>query len=266
MMQTFRIIIVFLLLPFFQFAQTKKAENKLDEKGKKQGYWEKKDEKGFLIFQGEFKDDKPVGKMKQFYKGTDSLKALLHYRKEGYVYAILYNEVNYKKNAEGKYFNEKRDSTWNFYDEQNKLISTEQYKKGKKDGSSKVYFPNGNLSEEANYVDDKKNGINKKWYDSGVLKLQQTYKMGLLEGLSTTYYPNKVEAARGYYKNGNKNHVWVYKKQDGSIDSKEYWWEGIEVKEVDYQKLKVSTTDNKEIIEPENKVQKTQKGKKGGNP
>jgi antitoxin component YwqK of YwqJK toxin-antitoxin module len=245
MMQMFRFILVFLLLPFLQFAQTNKAENKLDDKGRKQGFWEKKDEKGFLIFRGEFKDDKPIGRMKQFYKGTDSLKALLHYRKD---------------------VNEKRDSTWNFYDEQSKLISSEQYKNGKKEGSSKVYFPNGNLSEEINYVDDKKNGFNKKLYDSGQLKLQQIYKMGLLEGLSTTYYPNKTEAAKGYYKNGNKNHVWIYKKQDGSIDSKEYWWEGIEVKEVDYQKLKASTTDNKEIVESENKTQKTQKGKKGAKP
>ncbi len=264
-MRKFNLFIACIAITICSIAQNKTPENRTDEKGRKQGLWLKKDEKGNKLFLGEFKDDKPIGIMKQYFKGSDSLKALLNYRKDGSVNAVLFYESNSKKNAEGKYWNEKKDSTWQFYDESGKLISIEQYKKGLKDGISKVYFPNGKVSEEQTFLNDKKQGVGKKYYDSGEVKSEQNFVLGNLHGLSATYYPNKVEAARGYYKNGVKNHVWIYKKQDGSIESKAYWWEGIEVKEADYLRLKASTTDNKEeveIIKPINKIKKETKGKK----
>jgi antitoxin component YwqK of YwqJK toxin-antitoxin module len=265
-MRTTQFFIALLLFVFQNLAQNIKYDNKTDDKGLKQGLWEKKDDKGFKVFQGEFKDNKPIGIMKQYYKGNDSIKAILQYRKDGNVFAQLFNEANGKKNAEGKYVKEKKDSLWKFYDDLGILISSETYKNGSKQGLSKVYFPNGKVSDETTYANDKKQGIIKKFYESGQLKSEQSYKLGILEGLSVIYYPDKTEAARGYYKNGVKNHIWVYKKQDGNLESKEYWWEGIEVKEADYLKLKASTKDNKEVVEAPKKEVQNKTIKKGKKP
>jgi antitoxin component YwqK of YwqJK toxin-antitoxin module len=242
------------------------SSNITDPKGRKQGLWEKRDEKGYLIYKGEFKDDKPLGMMRHYYKGTDSIKAILKYRKDGSVDAKLFNENNYKLNAEGKFISEKKDSIWRFYDDLGKLISIEYYKKGLKHGKSQVFFPNGKLSEESTYIDDKKHGLVKRLYDSGQIKSEQNYKMGVLEGVSIVYFPNKEEAARGYYKNGDKNHIWVYKKQDGTVESKEYWWEGIELKEDAYIKIKQSTKNNPEETTKEKTETKVKTNKKINKP
>ena len=53
-----------------------------DAAGKKQGYWKKKDEKNHLLYEGEFKDDKPVGKFKYYYP-NDSVRAIMSFKNEG---------------------------------------------------------------------------------------------------------------------------------------------------------------------------------------
>ena len=49
---------------------------------------------------------------------------------------------------------------------------------------------------------------------------------GLLEGKNTYYYPNGVQAASGFYKNGQKNGVWIYKEKGGKIKEKELYVDG----------------------------------------
>ena len=41
--------------------------NQADAKGQKQGYWEKRGSDNTLIYQGYFKDNKPVGEMRRYY-------------------------------------------------------------------------------------------------------------------------------------------------------------------------------------------------------
>jgi antitoxin component YwqK of YwqJK toxin-antitoxin module len=214
------VLSLFVFQSFIFLAQT------TDANGKKQGYWKKKDDKtNKLIYEGQFKDNKPVGKFKYYYP-NDSVRAIMNFRKDGLTsYAKLFH-LSGKRMAEGKYVNEIKDSTWIYYDESGTLISTEKYVKGKKEGTAYVYLPEGTISEERNYKQDIQHGPFKQYFDSKTLKGQGNYVNGQLEGKVVYYYPNGTEVAAGYYKNGLKNGVWIYREENGKIKEKELFKNG----------------------------------------
>lgn len=194
-----------------------------DASGKKQGYWKKKDDKtNKLVYEGEFKDDKPVGKFKYYYP-NDSVKAVMVFKDGGNIaYAKLFHPTG-KRMAEGKYIKEIKDSVWIYYDELGVLISKEKYVNGKKDGTTYVYLPDGAVSEERNYKMGVDHGKFKQYFDGKKLKGEGTYVNGNLEGKATYYFPNGVEVASGYYKNGVKEGPWIYKDEKGKIKEKELY-------------------------------------------
>ncbi|MEI8136595.1 MAG: hypothetical protein WCH21_04625 [Bacteroidota bacterium] len=217
--------IPFALNTFLFVAQT------TDASGKKQGYWKQKDEKtNKLVYEGEFKDDKPVGKFKYYYP-SDTARAIIDFKKNGKTaYAKLFHPTG-KRMGEGKYTFESlnamnRDSIWLFYDDAGTLISKDKYINGKKDGVCYVYLPDGKVAEEKAYKTDVLNGPFKQYFDGKLLKGQGTYVNGLLEGKTSYYFPNGIEVATGYYIHDRKNGPWIYKNESGKITEKELYIDG----------------------------------------
>ncbi len=214
----------FSFLCFFAFSAMSQT---VDANGKKQGYWKKKDEKtNHLLYEGAFKDDKPVGKFKYYYP-HDTVRAILVFRPDGKTISAKLFHLNGKRMAQGNYLNKEiKDSTWSFFDEEGVLISVEKYKAGKKDGTCTVYLPDGKVSEEIVFKNGLENGPFIKYFDGITVRAKGQYLNGQMEGKVVHYFPNGVEAAAGYYLKGNKNGVWVYKNQDGSIKEKELYKNG----------------------------------------
>jgi antitoxin component YwqK of YwqJK toxin-antitoxin module len=221
-------LLIILVLGFSVRAQT------TDALGKKQGYWKKIDEKNKkLIYEGMFKDDRPVGKF-IFYYPNDSVQAIFHYRNEGKLATVKLFHPTGKRMGEGRYVNNfvgreierTKDSVWVFYDEAGMLISKDIYLSGKKNGLSLVYLPDGSLAEERNYKMDVQHGPFKLYFDGKKVKGEGNYVNGNLEGKCTYYYPNGIEVASGYYKDGKKNGPWIYKDEKGKIKEKELYRNG----------------------------------------
>lgn len=202
------------------------AAQTVDANGLKQGYWKKKDEKtNKLVYEGEFKDNYPVGKFIYYYP-NDSVRAIMHFRNAGKVaYARLFHASGGRM-GEGKYIGEIKDSIWTYYDEAGRLLSKDQYVNGKKDGVCYVYLPDGKVAEERSYKMDVLHGPFKQYLDGKRLRGQGTYNYGLMDGKATYYYPNGVEVASGYYKKGEKNGPWIYKNEDGKIKERELYING----------------------------------------
>ena len=251
-------IIIFFLLSMISQAQT------TDEQGRKQGYWKKKDTKtDKLLYEGLFKDDKPMGVIK-YYGINDSVKAKMNFVKEGKVaYATLYHLTG-KLMAIGKYITEIKDSIWHYYDENGILISQENFINGKKEGKSFVYFPDGTISEEYLFKNGLKEGAFKQYFDKTHIRGEGTYVKGELEGKNAYYYPNGNTAAIGFYSNGYKKGPWLYRDANGKLKEKEWYKEKGELateKEAEafFAKAKVNI-EEKKIKEPLEK--KVTKGKK----
>jgi antitoxin component YwqK of YwqJK toxin-antitoxin module len=217
------IAIIIIIQSFLSYGQG----NISDSYGRKQGHWRKIDEKtNKLIYEGDFKDDKPVGIFKYYYP-NDSVRAVMKFKNEGKVaYAKLFH-MNGKRMAEGKYLGkETKDSLWLYYDEAGVLISKENYKEGKKHGKAYVYLPDGGLSEERTYKMDVQDGPFKDYFDGKHVKSQGNYVNGKMEGKVVYFYPNGVEVAAGFYKNGLKNGPWIYKTESGKVREKELYKNG----------------------------------------
>ena len=110
------LIFLFYFFNFSVFAQNNDQLNFTDSKGQKQGYWRKTNEIGQLKYEGNFKDNKPIGHFIYYYPGGQK-KAETDYSKNGtFARTKLYHELGEIK-ATGNYLNEKKDSIWNFFDE-----------------------------------------------------------------------------------------------------------------------------------------------------
>lgn len=237
------VFVACLLISFISLAQT------TDAKGRKQGYWKKTDDRNKVLYEGEFKDDVPVGKFKYYYP-NDSVRAVMIFKNDGKVaYAKLYH-MNGKRMAEGKYINKEiKDSTWKYYDELGVLLSMDHYKSGKKDGVCYVYLPDGAVAEERSFKDDMMDGPFKEYFAKNVIRSQGKYINGKLEGRVSYHYPNGIEAAAGYYKNGLKNGPWLYRFENGNIKEKELYKNGklANAKETEefFSKTKSNTSNDK---------------------
>jgi hypothetical protein len=89
-------------------------ENRTDASGLKQGPWIKKYANGNILYQGAFKDDKPVGEFKRYYEdGTP--KAVLSYDESGLKAGAVFFHPDGKRAAEGTYIDKKKEGVWKYY-------------------------------------------------------------------------------------------------------------------------------------------------------
>lgn len=197
--------------------------NTTDAAGKKQGAWKKLDEKGTVIYVGQFKDDKPYGMFTYFdeqgYKMTE-----MNFFKDGAVaYAKMYY-ANGKVQAEGKYIAQKKDSVWNYYNFDGYFLSTETWLNGKKEGKSIVYHPG--TKQEAS-VTIFKNGVEEgayiEYYLDGQKKMTATYVAGNLEGTAIWYFADGKINILGAYQHAVKHGKWTYYNADGTVKGTETW-------------------------------------------
>jgi antitoxin component YwqK of YwqJK toxin-antitoxin module len=217
------ITLFFLTLVELIIAQNQNEQiNYTDSKGLKQGYWSKKYQNGKTQYEGNFKDNYPIGIFRRYYE-SGKLKAELNYIDKNKCYAKLFYE-NDKIAGEGNYINNKKDSIWQYYSfYSGLLIAKENYKEGQKDGISEVYFENGNISQKITWKNGKKEGPMTKYFDNGKIALESNYINDVLEGMFITYFLNGYPEYVGYFKNGKKEGKWtVYDESNKIISSINY--------------------------------------------
>jgi len=202
------LIFILLLFPVLALGQV----NQKDANGLKQGPWQKKQDNGRLIYEGQFKDDKPVGEWKRYHPGGQ-LKALIEYKGDT-AYTQLY-DVWRKKVAEGNYVNQTKEGVWKIYKE-NRIIADEEYKSGLKQGVSHRYYDTGEVMEEKQWVNNKEEGNFQVFYKNGKPYLQCKMKLGMRNGLFLIYFDNELQELEGEYVNNLRNGEWKYHDKEGN--------------------------------------------------
>ena len=214
-------LVVLMLSGLAGFSQ---KENSTDAKGQKQGEWKKYHKNGMLRYVGNFKNDKPVGEFKYYYDSGSIQKKLNHKNDTSYFIGFFKTgEVGFV----GKYIDQKRDSTWSFYDVDGFKKSTEYYINGLKNRVSYNYYPNGEIAEETAFLNDFENGKWVRYFENGKKKMEATYESGGLEGEVVYYGNGGRRSIRGFYFHGTRNGVWLYFEADGNtIKKKEVYDKG----------------------------------------
>lgn len=210
--------------------------NQTDGNGKKQGYWIKKDKEGKKIYEGQFRHDIPFGEFKYYYP-AGGLKAVSKLSDNGKCsYTTTYFQ-NGRKMAEGKYIDQKKDSTWKFFSEyENVVISEEFYKDGKKEGVSTTFYPDGIVAERATWKNGVRSGLWEQYYTDGKLKLKCAFLDDEKDGQLKTYHMSGRIWLTGQYIKGDADGTWVYMTDKGEIEKKEYFDKGRLVKTEEFIK------------------------------
>ena len=130
-----RLILILLLGLSLQVNGQQDSLNQLDSKGKKTGYWVSKDPSGVKIYEGTFRDGRPLGRFVRFHPNGKT-RAEMKYHSDGIrVEAKLYDNDG-KLRAEGIYSDQLKDGLWSFYSSKDKPLYKINYNKGKVHGEA----------------------------------------------------------------------------------------------------------------------------------
>lgn len=227
-----RTIILLILGTFAQLgaAQPGMGPNRSDASGLKQGAWSKTWPNGRTRYEGQFKDDHPIGEFRH-YDEEGSLTTIQVFDKDARTSRAEHFHPNGVPMAKGKYLGQEKDSTWNYYDRAGILRRTECYVSGKLNGEVVVYFANGEVAEREYYLKGQLHGEHKSWFPGGTLKSVATYANGEPEGTMTFWFPNGRKEIEGKVVNGNRDGTWFYYNEDGSLQLQVLYRNGEMVRE-----------------------------------
>jgi antitoxin component YwqK of YwqJK toxin-antitoxin module len=138
----FLIIIMISLLPVLVNSQTEKIINQTDNSGKKQGHWIRKYPNGNVMYDGNFRNDMPVGDFKRYYE-DQTMKSFLVFNENGTeASATLYYQNGFAA-SKGKYVNQLKEGQWQFFSVliEGMLINEENYLNNKRHGLSRKFYP-----------------------------------------------------------------------------------------------------------------------------
>lgn len=212
-----RLILILLLGLSLQVNGQQDTLNQLDSKGKKTGYWVSKDPSGVKIYEGTFRDGRPLGRFVRFHPNGKT-RAEMKYHSDGIrVEAKLYDNDG-KLRAEGIYSDQLKDGLWSFYSSKDKPLYKINYNKGKVHGEALRFDSNGTLLEQTHWINDQLNGLQVIFYPDSNPQAKINYKNGNIHGPYQLLFPNGNPEVQGIYESGLKTGKWDYFKPDGDKD------------------------------------------------
>jgi antitoxin component YwqK of YwqJK toxin-antitoxin module len=195
------------------------AQNMLDRKGRRQGFWKTADTSRVLNYEGNFKDDMPFGDF-TYYDRNGRVKAKAFYFRGGYASFNTFYDDSGRVFMTGYYLDKRKDSVWKFYHSGSGggvLIKEEHYKQGLLDGTMQVFDHSGVLLETQEWYRGLRNG---RWWSRQEKGFQTvTYKMNRSEGAYLALYPDSSLYITGQYYDGLKESEWKFYFDGGHKDS-----------------------------------------------
>ena len=216
--------------------------NQVDAKGLKQGLWHKNfPGTKIYMYEGTFKDDKPVGIFTYRYE-SGSVMAIVNNKPNSKLSMVKMYFENEVLMSEGCYWDQKKDSIWVNYNERGELVSAESYVDDKLNGKKIIYYLNDqleagkmNVLSITNYVNDLKDGAYKEFHPTGKVKTTGNYVNGERLGEWVEYYNTAQVMTRVRYKR-DLLHGWAYYyDKNGTQLSKTMWRDGFKLEGKDLE-------------------------------
>ncbi|MGB0982008.1 MAG: toxin-antitoxin system YwqK family antitoxin [Winogradskyella sp.] len=206
------------------FAQ--KSVNRLDENGKRHGFWTKNYHKtNQKRYEGYFNHGKEVDTFNYYtlHKGKSVLSATKVFNKMDSIANVTFFASNKKVISKGKMNGKRFIGEWIYYHKNAtaKMIVEHYNDNGKLHGKRNVIYKNGVIAEHANYKDGNLNG-EAKWFseDNKLIKIAN-YKDGEFHGKYISYNSSGTKTSEGNYINDKKSGIWFY-FEDGKEKTIDY--------------------------------------------
>lgn len=189
--------------------------NEVDSKGRKQGPWKKEYGNGYYVYEGQFKDDQPVGTFKRYYE-NGVLRSIQQYGENETSAIVIYEEDGLTKSAQGAYIGKTKEGEWIYY-VGGKVSLIEHYKRGVLTDTVKTFAKTGELIEAAPYKNGKIHGVKRCLLPDGKLYSLTTYKMGVEDGPYKLYEGHEFPVVEGAFVNGKHHGNWLVKNDEGKV-------------------------------------------------
>jgi antitoxin component YwqK of YwqJK toxin-antitoxin module len=201
--------------------------NRTDTQGRKQGYWEKYDSRGILLYRGYFVNGRPAGEFRRYFD-NGKVKSLLYYHPASDTVDVTFFYMNGKKAATGQYVNKKKNGEWRYFSYYHDSLSyLENYRNDLKEGPSIKFYPSGDTAEIIDFKANKKNGRWIQYYPGGQVKLTATYVNDKLEGKFSMYYPDGKNQLQGTYHYDVRQGKWYLFNKKGILVQSISYTDGI---------------------------------------
>ena len=203
----------------FAQAQTisppKSDTNFIDARGLRQGPWKVIDLER-LSWTGQFKDGKPYGQFRYFNK-DDKTATILDYFRDGFAAKVTHFHPNGNIRATGFYLDRIRDSAWQIYDTDGRLVERLNYLDGMRHGLAILYDKNGSPIDSMEWYRDLRNG---RWWQKTANGGEQrtTYKLNLSHGIYEAFFADGNLSIQGYYEEGLKEGTWYFYHDNRLLD------------------------------------------------
>ncbi len=201
--------------------------NRTGANGLKEGYWEKYDSHGTLVYRGYFVNGKPVGTFKRYYD-NGKVRSIQYFHPHSDTVDVTFFYMNGKLAATGQYVNKKKNGEWRYFSfYHDSLTYLETYKNDLKDGPSITFYPAGDTAEIIHFRAGKKEGRWTQYYPGGQLKLTAHYSGDRLEGKYTMYQPDGSYLLQGTYRHDVRTGKWYLYDKKGNLTQTISYTDGI---------------------------------------
>lgn len=236
-MHSKRFIFLFFFTLLLSAIQLNAQQNQIDDQGRKQGKWVKYKD-GVKFYEGSFKDDKPIGEFKRYFKsGRLSSKSVFDEEGKKCYAEFYYDKRKNPTKAKGIYIDQQKDSLWQYYNNDGVLVNEEFYQLGIAHGIWKLYNYFGALVKETPYNKGQIDGEQKEYFETGELKRMMTFQQDSLHGDFLVNFPDESPRIKGQFNKGMQDEEWYYFNVDGSLEFIEHYELGSMIKRVDEKGL-----------------------------
>ena len=188
--------------------------NHIDARGLRQGPWKRINPEG-MSYTGQFKDDRPYGQFRHFDR-WDRTITILDYFRDGYAAQATHFHPNGNIRATGFYLDQERDSAWEIFDMQGRLLKRENYSQGMLHGLEELFDSQGDLVESTEWYRNLRNG---RWWRKNDRGTQwTTYQLNMAHGVFEAHYPDETLRIRGFYEEGQREGIWYFYHDNGLLD------------------------------------------------
>jgi len=212
-----KLIIIPLLAFSLQAIGQHDTLNRTDNQGKKTGYWISYDPAGLKIYEGFFREGRPVGRFLRFHS-NGKIRAEMNYLPDGIRVETRLFDPEGRMRAQGTYLNQLKEGIWSFYSERKNPVYRIHYSNGKVHGEALRYDANGALIEQTRWINNTISGLQIIFYPDNKPQAKINYRAGVIDGPYELLFPDGKTEVQGVYAAGLKTGKWVYYQPDGQTD------------------------------------------------
>lgn len=191
--------------------------NRTDNQGRKTGHWISNDPAGAKVYEGFFREGRPVGRFLRFHANGNT-RAEMNYLPDGIRVETKLFDPEGRLRAEGTYLSQRKDGQWSFYSEKKNPVYRIHYIDGKVNGEALRYDANGALIEQTQWIRNSLNGLQIIFYPDNKPQAKINYRQGVIDGPYELLFPDGRTEVLGTYSSGLKMGKWVYYQTDGQPD------------------------------------------------